>query len=130
MKSALITLLIIQPLTVFCQTKDSTSFRKIKIGVAFSPDVCYRILNYNASNKWIADIINGEEIPKFGLTTGVNIQYSFSKKIALELGILYSDKGEKTKTTNLIWSTPNPAFPTKSNTTFHYQYSDIPLKVN
>lgn len=108
--------------------------KNISIGLTFSPDYCYRTLHPDASVKWIADNRNTLEIPKFGYTTGLNIAKSINKKITLETGLLYSDKGERTKKYSEVWLTssgqPDPALPTAMTFIYHYIYLDIPIKAN
>jgi hypothetical protein len=67
--------------------------------------------------------------PNADFTAGANLQYQINKKIILETGLLYSDQGEKTKTKDIIWVTPDPAYPIKTNVVYHYQYIDLPLSV-
>jgi hypothetical protein len=130
----LLFLLTIFPLTVFCQDTTVENIKKTAIGLTFSPDYCYRTLKSDASSKWIADIRNMHEIPKLGYTTGMNIAYALNKRIALEAGILYSDKGERTDKYWLFSITPSgqpdPALPTAVSYNYHYIYIDIPVKAN
>jgi len=127
-------LLAIFPLTAFCQNKDSIGTKKISIGLTFSPDYCYRTLKPDASVKWVASGRDTLEIPKFGYTTGLNFALHINKRIALEAGFLFSDKGEKTKKYSLIWITPSgqpdPTLPTKNTFIYHYIYLDIPIKAD
>lgn len=128
------TLLAIIPLTVFCQQPDAKKTIKIAIGITFSPDYCYRTLIPNASSKPIADARDTLEIPRFGYTTGLNLAIKINKRITLETGILYSDKGEKTKTYTVDEIVPqgqiNPFVPRKITFYYHYIYLDIPFKLN
>lgn len=132
----LLILLTFIPLTTFCQNTDTIVTKKLSIGLTFSPDYCYRILKPDASGKWIAENRDTREIPKSGYTTGLNLALNISKRITLEAGLLYSDKGEKTKTNAPIWVTssgqpdPDPALPTKITFIYHYIYLDIPIKAN
>lgn len=129
-----LTLLIILPLTVFSQGNDSTRTGKFFTGLTFSPDYCYRTLKPDASSKWIGDIRDSREIPKFGYTTGLKLSYRHSKKFSFETGLLFSDKGEKTKiiATDRITSNgqPDTLLPTTQIFIYHYYYLDIPVKLN
>ncbi len=126
--------LILLPFSLVGQETDSTKIRKIEIGITYSPDYCYRSLKPDAINKWITDIRDTLEIPKLGYTTGLNATFYINKKITLETGILFSDKGEKTKkyvingSTSSIQTDNNQA--TKNKFIYHYLYFDIPAKVN
>jgi len=134
MKKLLITFLVLIPVTIYCQNTDSTKTKKFAIGLTFSPDYCFRTLSSDESVNMIADQRNDEEIPKFGYTTGLNIAWKLSNRFTLETGVLYSNKGEKTKKYTLNWYTPNgqndPALGTKNSYTYSYIYLDIPVKVN
>jgi len=135
LKSIIFTILTLIPLTVFCQSIDtikvnSNQIKKLCIGLNFSPDYCYRTLKTDISHQWIADIRESLEIPKFGFTTGVGLIYILSNRINLETALLFSDKGYKTRKTDLIWSEPDPSLPIKITFIYSYQYLDIPLKAN
>lgn len=126
----LLAFLIIIPLTTFSLISDTIAKKKFAVGISFSPDYAYRTLKTDASSQWIADNRNDTEIPKFGYTTGLNFSMTLGKRFSVEIGALYSDKGEKTKKINLVWGTPDPDAPTKVKFIHHYYYLDIPLKVN
>jgi len=128
------TLLTLIPLTVFSQVNDSTPSRKFSFGITFSPDYCYRTLKSDTSVKWLTDSRDSLEIPKFGFTAGLNLALKINNRISLETGLLFSDKGEKTKEFALFGITPSgqpdPDQPTKCSSVFHYSYIDIPVKVH
>ncbi|CAN5124463.1 hypothetical protein BH09BAC5_BH09BAC5_18900 [soil metagenome] len=126
----LLTFLTLFPLTTFCQSNDTTKTKRLSIGLTFSPDYCYRTLKPNASSKWIADIRDTLEIPKFGFSTGLSLLFQLNKRVALETGLQFSDKGEKQKPVTLIWGQPDPGLPTKNTFIYHYNYLDIPIKVD
>lgn len=117
------------PLLGFCQGNEIGNTGKLSIGLSFSPNYSFRQLKYSEENKWIMDMRNDEEIPKYGFATGVNLHFQISRRIALETGIIYSDQGESTRDKNLTWATPNPAYPVKGNVVYHYQYIDFPLSI-
>jgi len=133
-KKAVLQLLIILaiiPFFGFSQGKDSTCTGKFSIGLAFSPDYCYRTLQSDASSQWIADGRNAMEVPKFGFTTGISGLYKLSKKVNIEAGLQYSDKGEKTKQYTPDTTQPSdPAIPNHVSYNYSYTYLDIPLKVS
>lgn len=136
MKNIIFTILTLIPLTSICQSIDtikvnSDQIKKIYIGLTFSPAYCYRTLKTDdALGQLVIDSRDTREIPKFGFTTGVGLIYILNKRFNFETGLLFSDKGEKTKKTDLIWSQPDPILPIKSTFIYSYQYLDIPLKVN
>ena len=120
----LLLLLIVFPLTVFCQTSDSLTKSKLTIGLSFSPDYCFRtIKNPNSS-------ILLPEIPSFGFTTGLNLIYNPNRRIGFETGLLFFDNTEKTKQYDLIFSPYNPNNPTKNTFTWHYLNLGIPIKIH
>ena len=129
----LISLTII-PLTLWCQSADTTKPGRISIGITISPDYGYRVLNASKSNTWLADTRDTTEIPKFGYTAGIDLAIRINKRISLEAGLLYSDKCYQTK--NLILIPLNPSgqpdtlFPAVAKCIYHYIYLEIPLKIN
>jgi hypothetical protein len=134
MKKITILLLLLLPFRMYCSTADSTTTDSVKIkkyalGITYSPDLCYRNLNSAAEHKWISDIRDTLETGKMGHTTGVNLTININKKISLSTGILFSDKGAKTKRYTFE-NTGNLNAPAFNTITFHYYYIDIPLKVN
>ena len=129
MKKYFCTLLAFLPLTLFCANSDSTKTRKIEIGITYSPDYCYRTLKPDASSKWITDIRDTLEIPKLGYTLGANVVYHLNKKISIESGLLFSDKGDKTKK-YVLENSPTGELPINNTFIYHYFYLDIPLKAN
>jgi hypothetical protein len=91
---------------------------KFQIGLSVSPDYSY------------ISIASLYEIPKVGLTTGLNAVYQFNKRVGLEMGLHYSNKGFQTKIMDLIFIQPNPTSPTQAKYIYDYNFLDIPLKVN
>ncbi|MCD4746335.1 MAG: hypothetical protein K8R58_08555 [Bacteroidales bacterium] len=109
----LLTLLIIIPLTTFCQNTDTTNTREISIGLTYSPDYCYRTLRHDA---WRADNTKARdncEFSKFGYTTGINFTLKINKRITLEIGLLYSDMGYKRNMNLLFLIQPGPNYSRK-----------------
>ena len=129
MKKILFVIILFVSTTVLAQSVDSIKFKRVKVGIVFSPDYCYRLLNYHSSNKWVQDLRNDEEVPTFGYTTGISLKIDATSKIVLETGFYYSIKGERTKTIEFTWATPSSDYPSKSKTQYQYKYIDIPLKV-
>jgi hypothetical protein len=111
-------------------SKPTKDFKRILIGVNFSPDYCFRKLKNNdgsSTSALIVDNRNSHESAKFGYTTGINVCINFSKAIGLEAGIQYSNKGYQFKFNN---STFDPSIPTKGKIIYNDKYIDIPLKIN
>lgn len=112
----------------FIWASDTLPARKASWGFSFSPDYCYRSLSYRSASHWIAEERNRNEIPKFGFTCGINFNRRINKRWSAEIGLLLSDKGEKTKWQELSWSANDARFPKESRTVFHYQFLSIPLR--
>jgi opacity protein-like surface antigen len=130
MKNTLFVLTLLISSLALGQSADSIQLKRFKAGIVYSPDYCYRLLNYHSSNKQVQNLRNDNETGTFGYTTGLDIKIDLTSKIILESGLLYSIKGEQTKNTGLEWATPNPDFPIKSKTQYQFKYIDIPVKVN
>ncbi len=130
----LFVLLLVIPLSLFCQKGDSTKTIKLSIGLTFSPDYCYRTMVSDPDFQLFADFLNEYEIPKVGFTSGLNLCFKPVKRFSFETGLLYSDKGEKTIEYSLYYQAPttqaDPALPKTSRYVYHYIYLDIPFKAN
>ena len=134
-------LLFLLPVILFCQTndsikmkdspkiKDSTKTGKFEIGISFSPDYSYRTLKTDASNQLIKDTRDTLESAKFGYSAGINVAYHFNKKLVIEAGLLFSDKGEKTKKVAFV-DVPQGQDPIYYSYKYNYYYLDIPLKAD
>src|SRR5260221_9733026 len=134
MNKSLVLLLTFIPLITLCQTSDTARAKRISIGIVFSPDYCYRTLKPDNSeiSKSIVNYRDSLEIPNYGFTTGLSALFQLNKNFALETGLQYSDKGEKTKSyTEFFYSFagggPDSA---KASSVYHYDYLDVPLKAN
>jgi len=103
------------------QSKDSLKYNKFNIGFTFSPDYSYRILKTDASNQWIKDTYDTLEVSKYGYTTGLNIIFYLNKRLFFSSGLLFADKGERTK---------NYPIQPVNNYINHFYYLDIPIKAN
>jgi hypothetical protein len=127
MKKIAIIILSLFSLTSYCQDKD----RKFAIGVCFSPDYCFRTYSADDSLKWVIDVMDSMEIPKFGYTTGLNFNYKISPRLDIDFGFKYSIKGYKTHWLKMIAAQPNdPLIPDKILYVYNYIYFDFPLKLN
>lgn len=113
----------------YSKPSDSTRTKRIEIGITYSPNYCYRKLKADASSKWISDIRDTMEIAKFGYSAGINLVYKIKNNFSLESGILFSDKGEKTKE-YLLGNSSSGKLPINNTDIHHYMYLDIPVKAN
>ena len=111
----------------------TADFRRVQIGINFSPDICFRTLknNYGRST---SDLIikrnNENEIVKFGYTAGLNVCFNIKRFVGIETGIQYSNKGYQTKTIDYTSGQPSPFAPKEGQFIFNFHFIDIPLKVN
>lgn len=109
---------------------------KFSLGLSFSPDYSYRTLNAeaNSDDQSIVDFRNRYESPKMGFTTGVRAVYRLNKSWSIEMGLLYSNKGEKQVNRYYVSIDPRKGFITDQDVTAkfynHYKYLDIPVKAN
>lgn len=126
-------------MTFCCYGKEKTKenpisdFKRIQIGINFSPDICFRTIKNNDGSSFSELVVeqrNIRETVKFGYSTGFNICYNIKKFVGLETGIQYSNKGYKTKKQDLIFGPSDPSLPNQSELIYNYHYIDIPIKVN
>jgi len=112
---------------------DASAFKRVQIGVNFSPDIAYRTLKETDDNFFNNLIYNNRkntEVVKFGYTGGFNFCYNLKKSFGLEIGLQLSDKGYQTKTQNLIWPQTTVNQPTSFKEIYNFYYLDIPVKAN
>ena len=127
MRYLLMTILLCTQLHSHGQSQQN-EFRKISIGITFSPAYCFRNLHYAQSNKWIEDLRNENEVPIFGYSTGANIKYNLSEKNEIRTGLLFSLNGEQTKYQDLQWQSEVNNYPQKAKSQFRYKYLTIPFE--
>lgn len=115
------------------------------VGINFSPDYCYRILENNGGDNMIDKIIDlreENETPKYSFTTGLSVGYSFAKNFAIEAGLHYSNKGymAKVELSNLpqgdmvdprygFTYAPSEPGPEKIKFVYNHIYLDMPIRV-
>lgn len=134
MKQLLVLLFLVVPFSIHGQDKDASMDRRIFIGLSFSSDYCYRSLHQVDTEitdslwNYVKNIEDSIEKPKFGYTAGINVVYRISKKLDIESGLYFSNKGYKTIPilTYYDWEYPPVVAVNKSS----YYYLVIPLKVN
>ena len=130
----LLTLLYILPFALCSQDAPVKEESKFSLGFSFSPDYCYRVLKPDAASQWIADHRDSIEVPKFGFTSGVNLDWHISQRFTLRAGMHLSDKGERIPIRDAVWittsPTPDPTLPKRYSFNYHYLYLDFPVTVN
>lgn len=100
-------LILILPLNLFCQEDIQTDNKKIAIGV-----------NYSIDRTFKSPLKSSLEIPSINYSIGLNLNYSLSKKISIETGLLFANLGYKTKELTLDNSfilDPRRGFPVDPN---------------
>ena len=117
------------PVLAFSQVGDTLTKSKFELSIWGSPDYSFRTLKANSESKWVADIRDSLEMPKLGYTIGAGVGYLINKKIKIEAGVFFSDKGQRTKQYALETTTTGQQ-PTMYAYNFHYYYLDIPVKVD
>ena len=103
-------------------------FHRIRLGVTFSPAYSYRTLK-GSDIHGMLNSRNDYEIAKFGYSGGLNIDYNLKSWFGIESGILYTNKGYRTKKTYLSYDDPVIGNSQWIRTTYSYHYIDIPLKI-
>lgn len=122
----------------------TADFKRVQIGANFSPDYCFRMLKNNdgsSTSEAILKLRNSNERQKLGYSAGLNFIFNLRKKIGIEIGVQYSNKGYQTKMQDLtfasmidprhgfVYNTSGPT-PTRGKFIYNDYYLDIPLKVN
>jgi hypothetical protein len=130
MKKLILAAVALISLNASAQVTDIKPASKIAIGLTFSPDYSYRSLSSDAASIWIANDREDFEIPKFGFTAGPRVLFTLGNRLALESGILFSDKGEKTSNMRYSGDPEDIFMPVLGRHNFHYYYLDVPVKAN
>ncbi len=132
MKQPIITaVLLLFTFSIFGQESTKPVTSKLRIGIGFSPNYCYRILKAtNGQTQTGVELRNETELPKFGYSTGISLIYDLNQTTSLESGILFSDRGEKTKGIDVVNYDQSNEPIGKAYFNYHYQYLDIPVKLN
>jgi hypothetical protein len=104
-----------------------------QLGLSFSPDLCYRLLN-NADNASSASNTissrNDTEIPMLGYTIGLSVSYNVNKRASLEVGLRFANQGYSTRIVDLIFTPADTVNPDRARLKYKYHYLEIPLKTN
>jgi hypothetical protein len=129
----LLILMFLFPVMLIGQETDN-KLSKFSLGISFSPEYSYRILNAKEEKyENLVEIINSMEVPKFGFTTGIQIRYDVLKRLNIESGIQFSDKGSKMTTSNFVAADTNDPVLQDLNsftTVKKVYYIEVPLKAS
>jgi opacity protein-like surface antigen len=126
-------LLTFLPLAVFSQSENQLKPGKFSIGLTYSPDYAYRVLKpvmletVGSLGFTIAEIMDSQEIPKYGFTTGLNMAFRYSSRLSFETGLLFSNKGKRTRDIYFKHSSDQEE-PEIGRFITDYLYLDIPIK--
>ena len=124
-------LIFFLPVTGSCQDLPSGSGSKISIGPLFSPDFSYRHLSGDAQYQYQIANSNNYDIAKISYSGGFSLMYKLINRIDIVTGLLYSDKGEKTKELPVSYLSVSPSGRAVSSfVNYHMEYMDIPIRVN
>ncbi len=127
-------ILILFPLTIFSQSKYKNVDKPFFIGLNFSPDYSYRHLTQLdktlTDEQWNTskNLEDSLYISKYGYTTGVAFGYQINKKLSIETGLIYSNKGYKTISINTIYDYYKS--PEKAQNILSFYYLSIPVKAS
>lgn len=135
MKKTLLVFFLFQSCLSFSQVTTEEPARHLFIGLAFSPDYCFRSLNNNdlsGSSNAVINERNEIETPRIGCTAGIVLGYRFKKPLMLETGVRYSLQGYQTKEISLTTLNGNGTFESAGSVrfTYNYNYIEIPLKAS
>jgi len=103
------------------QSNDSVYQSRVDFGFSFSPDYSYRILKTGATDTWMKNYYDTLEVPRFSYTIGLNVVFNLNERFFLSTGLLFADRGEKTK---------KYIIPPVNNYLNHYYYLCVPVKAN
>lgn len=100
------------------------------VGLTGSPDYAYRLLKNDGGSTWqdVFNIRDSIERPKIAFTVGITVLKQFNDRMSLDMGILFSEKGEKTREYGM-----NPILdfvPNRQQVRYNTNYLEIPLKFN
>ncbi len=104
---------------------------KWSAGIVFSPDYAYRLLKSESDDNGWKEAFDELEKPKVGYTTGISILYMLHRKLEIESGLLYSNKGSKINLSNFTsFDKIDLLIPQEITTINNYRYLVVPLKIN
>ncbi len=126
-------LLLLLFLSITATAQDSTkNFSRFQIGVSIMPEMNFMpFKGFDGKTHW-----NLNKNTKKGFSTGANIQYNFSNKVAVESGLQYTRQRFESLSENLIFGdaiTPTGIDSSKLeswNVKESFNYLVIPLKLN
>ena len=112
---------------------DSVKAGKWLIGISFSPEYCHRFVINTLERSPFNSYEELGEVPKFGYTAGIGLKRKLSKRIWVETGLFYTNKGVLVEF-NYGYAGFDPVYlmtlPDYKRYFKSYNYVEIPLKFN
>lgn len=110
--------------------QDTARDRSIHFGLMAAPEYAYRKIDVsNDKSRDLAKIRDSLEIPKIGYSFGAFVLFQINHRLSVELGVLFSEKGERTINMD-VKDTLDPTNPiTKMRINYRTTFIDIPVKV-
>jgi hypothetical protein len=144
MKALFTALLFFIPFFIYAQEEESTE-RKTVMAITYSADYSYRSQTGDGSelSESIMALNSQFHKPKYGYTAGVSLFFPMGKRMRLETGLLFANRGEQfvADMENLtfgdmidprygfVYETLE-AFPVSSKNKHSYMYVDWPIKLS
>jgi hypothetical protein len=121
-KYALLIMMLAVYASAYCSDGDNKDFKRVYIGLSFTPEVSYRYLvntaNGNTGNNAIIASENKQGQPQFGASADFKLGINLTHWLAVESGVGYMFAQYRYQTTNII------GFYRQREA---YSYMDIPL---
>src|SRR5690606_9648936 len=110
--------------------QQDSKLKRWTMGVNFEPAYSNRSLNFSRDSTWIQELRDEQEVPAFGFSTGLSLQYVINAHWAIVGGFQFANRAYATKKQALTWISMNENYPLQSKTRFAYHYIEIPVKLN
>lgn len=115
--------------TFTSQAQGIFEHHKFRIGLSVTPFYSYRNLKAPDNLQMVVDGFNAIDKAKIGYSASLNLLFAVQKRITIETGVWFTDRGYKNQAS--IPSTTNPnASIGVGKYRYHYNYVGIPIKAN
>jgi hypothetical protein len=118
---------------VRAQSTNEAQEQRFQFGVNFSPDVTYRVLNPivgDPTSSFLVESRNEMEVPKLGVTFGVNMQFHLNRSWSIETSVHYSNMGYSFENSDFIYKDEEDDMLKRIYSVVNHNFIEIPLKVN
>lgn len=121
-------LFFLMGLSVFSlQAQDAFQHKKVRVGIQVSPFYSYRTLKGPSNFNLMIDEFNDLDRARIGYSLGFSFIVNVKKRIAVETGVNFSDRGfVRSNTLDTLGGNTLEAYKFK----YHFHYIGVPLKVN